>query len=167
MKQSEAAKRARLRAGMSSGELSKRTGIAPATIYAIEHSTREYNSSIQTIKILADALGVSLDEYTGHEVVRREFDYEKICGCYKKYCMEEPTLLTALESKRWRAVLRDYKNARKPNSSYLKALGADLIGYIAYNRKGVLCFYLYTPSEKLVVPISELPMYVWIGDLVE
>lgn len=49
-------------------ELAARSGVSAKTIYALEGG---YNGgNIGTIELLADALGLSLDEYTGHEVKR-------------------------------------------------------------------------------------------------
>lgn len=49
-------------------ELSARSGVSVKTIYALEGGYNDGN--INTIELLADALGLSLDEYTGHEVKR-------------------------------------------------------------------------------------------------
>lgn len=70
MTQGEHMRRARKRMGLSIDNLSMMTGIAPATIGALERGTNR-SGTIYTIGRLADALGLSIDEYVGHEVVKR------------------------------------------------------------------------------------------------
>ena len=64
MNYGENAKRARIRAGMTIKELSEITDIAPNTIIGFEKG--RIDAKISTVEILADALGISIDEYTGH-----------------------------------------------------------------------------------------------------
>lgn len=52
-------------AGLSLRELAEMTGVTFTTIHRLEMGYHEGN--IVTIEILADALGVSIDEYIGHE----------------------------------------------------------------------------------------------------
>lgn len=67
MTQGEHMRRARKRRGLSIENLSRMTGIGPTTIGALERGTNR-SGTIYTIGTLADALGLSIDEYVGHEV---------------------------------------------------------------------------------------------------
>lgn len=62
----EATRAARERAGLSIGELSRKSGVSPTTIGTIESDHSE--PKLVTIEILADVLGISIDEYVGHQV---------------------------------------------------------------------------------------------------
>ena len=68
----EAARKCRQEAGLSIAQLAKFSGISYAMICYIEEDKR--NPSVVTAEALADTLGVSLDEYVGHKVVRRSND---------------------------------------------------------------------------------------------
>jgi len=70
MTRGEAMRAARERAGLSVRALAKRADIAFMTVYRLEKEN--HNGSITTIELLADALGISIDEYTGHEVVSHD-----------------------------------------------------------------------------------------------
>ena len=59
-------RRARERAGLRRYELARLSGISTNTISNIEHDNR--HGGIDTITILADALGISIDDYVGHKV---------------------------------------------------------------------------------------------------
>lgn len=61
---------ARRKAGLSQADLADLSGIARVTIGRIECGS--HVGYISTIEILADTLGISIDEYIGHEVVRKE-----------------------------------------------------------------------------------------------
>ena len=58
----------RERAGLSQYELADLSGVTQKTIYALEHDKN--NGSVTTVELLADALGLSIDEYVGHEVIK-------------------------------------------------------------------------------------------------
>jgi len=58
-------RRAREAAGLTLRELAERSGVAFSHIGALERDARCGN--IVTVELLADALGLSIDEYTGHE----------------------------------------------------------------------------------------------------
>lgn len=63
---SEATRRARERKGMSRKRLSELSGIHVDVIQDIEHG--HSNPRLSTVELLADALGLSIDEYVGHNV---------------------------------------------------------------------------------------------------
>ena len=58
----------RERAGLSQYELADLSGVTQKTIWALEHDKN--NGSVTTVELLADALGLSIDEYVGHKVVK-------------------------------------------------------------------------------------------------
>ena len=58
----------RERAGLSQYELAELSGVTQKTIYALEHDKN--NGSVTTVELLADALGLSIDEYVGHKVTK-------------------------------------------------------------------------------------------------
>ena len=55
--------------GLTQPELAKLSGISQVTISALEIG-RNSGGNLDTIELLADALGLSIDEYVGHEVVK-------------------------------------------------------------------------------------------------
>ena len=57
---------ARKRAGLTQEQLALLSGLPRVTIARLE--CRDRNGRIDTIEILADALGISLDEYVGRSV---------------------------------------------------------------------------------------------------
>ena len=59
----------RERAGLTQPELAKLSGISQVTISALEIG-RNSGGNLDTIELLADALGLSIDEYVGHEVIK-------------------------------------------------------------------------------------------------
>ena len=59
----------RERAGLSQSELARLSGISQVTISALEIG-RNSGGNLDTIELLADALGLSIDEYVGHEVIK-------------------------------------------------------------------------------------------------
>ena len=61
-------KQARLKAGLTQRALSKISGIHQQTINALENSYVQ--GTISTIETLADAIGISVDEYIGHVVTK-------------------------------------------------------------------------------------------------
>lgn len=68
MTRGETMRAARERAGLSLRGLAKRAGVCYMTIKRTEDD--ETSCSLTTAELLADALGLSLDEYTGHKVRR-------------------------------------------------------------------------------------------------
>ena len=64
MEAGKCAKKARKRVDMTIEELSKLTGISKNTIGRFERG--EAIPRYDTVEILADALGIRIDEYTGH-----------------------------------------------------------------------------------------------------
>lgn len=79
MTRGEYMRRARERAGLTIIQLSKLAGISADCIGQYE---RERNiPHVDSVELLADALGLSIDEYTGHQVVRRQRRYVRgTCG---------------------------------------------------------------------------------------
>ena len=55
--------------GLSQLELAKLSGIHQVAISALEKG-RNSGGNVDTIELLADALGLSIDEYVGHKVVK-------------------------------------------------------------------------------------------------
>ena len=55
--------------GLSQLELAELSGIHQVTISALEIG-RNSGGNLDTIELLADALGLSIDEYVGHEVIK-------------------------------------------------------------------------------------------------
>lgn len=66
MTRGEAMREARICAEMTVLQLAKKSGIAPQAIYRLEKD--ESGGTVTVVEALADALGVSIDEYIGHEV---------------------------------------------------------------------------------------------------
>ena len=62
----EAMKRAREKAGLTQGQLSKISGVFSQNISKYELG--QALPRVDTAEFLADALGISIDEYIGHEV---------------------------------------------------------------------------------------------------
>ncbi len=54
--------------GLTIIQLSNASGIAVNTISSLERNNR-YGGWLITVEILADTLGLSIDEYVGHKVV--------------------------------------------------------------------------------------------------
>ena len=54
--------------GLTQYELAELSGVTQRTICALEHDRN--NGSVTTVELLADALGLSIDEYVGHKVVK-------------------------------------------------------------------------------------------------
>lgn len=65
----ESMRKARVEAGLSIVELSNLSGVSQSNICLLEHD--HHSGVLSTIEMLADALGLSIDEYVGHEVVKR------------------------------------------------------------------------------------------------
>lgn len=63
-------RKARLNAGLSIVRLAEISGIAQTTISSLERKSLR-GGWIDTIETLADALGLSIDEYVGHKVVTK------------------------------------------------------------------------------------------------
>ena len=55
--------------GLTQPELAKLSGISQVTISALEIG-RNSGGNLDTIELLADALGLSIDAYVGHEVIK-------------------------------------------------------------------------------------------------
>lgn len=51
--------------GLSQLELAELSGVTQKTIWALENNKN--NGSVTTVELLSDALGLSIDEYVGHE----------------------------------------------------------------------------------------------------
>ena len=61
--------------GLSQRELANRAGISQAAICSLEIG-KNSGGNLSTIEILADVLGLSIDEYVGHRVVRHNLKKE-------------------------------------------------------------------------------------------
>lgn len=59
---------ARRAAGMRIVDLAKASGLSYATIHSMENDLR--NPSLVSIECCADALGISIDAYIGHTIVK-------------------------------------------------------------------------------------------------
>ena len=70
MTRGEYMRKARMGAGLSIVRLAEISGIAQTTISSLERKSLR-GGWIDTIEILADALGLSIDEYVGHKVVTK------------------------------------------------------------------------------------------------
>ena len=57
--------------GLTQPELAKLSGISQVTISALEIG-RNSGGNLDTIELLADALGLSIDEYVGHKVIKHK-----------------------------------------------------------------------------------------------
>lgn len=68
MTRGEYMRHARNRAGMSIRQLSMLSGVPTGTISLLENNTSR-SGRIDTLELLADALGISIDEYIGHKVM--------------------------------------------------------------------------------------------------
>ena len=73
--QGEYMRKARKDAGLSIGDLARASGISRETISALERNVNRFGT-IYTISKLADALGLSIDEYVGHEVVKHDSEVD-------------------------------------------------------------------------------------------
>ena len=69
MTRGEIMRKWREKRGLSQCELAKLSGISQVTISALEKG-RNSGGNLDTIELLADALGLSIDEYVGHEVIK-------------------------------------------------------------------------------------------------
>ena len=54
--------------GLTQYELAELSGVTQRTICALEHDRN--NGSVTTVELLADALGLSIDEYVGHKIIK-------------------------------------------------------------------------------------------------
>ena len=70
MTRGEYARQARKNARLSQKELEKISGVPWYAIHRIESD--KGTPKIDHIELLADALGLSIDEYIGHEVIRKD-----------------------------------------------------------------------------------------------
>lgn len=98
--QGAAMRRARQRAGLSLRKLSARAGVTRQAISLLERGRREGN--ISTVVLLADALGLSLDEYLGRVPPKRkmtETEALEICKTalrvFAAECLSETEALPA------------------------------------------------------------------------
>ena len=57
--------------GLSQIELARLSGISQVTISALEKG-RNSGGNLDTLELLADALGLSIDEYVGHKVIKHK-----------------------------------------------------------------------------------------------
>lgn len=62
----EAMRSARQKAGLTIEKLANITGIGVVSLHNYE--TEKHMPKIDTVEMLADTLGISIDEYIGHEV---------------------------------------------------------------------------------------------------
>ena len=69
MTRGETMRKWRERAGLSQCELAELSGISQVTISALEKGQNS-GGNLDTIELLADALGLSIDAYVGHKVVK-------------------------------------------------------------------------------------------------
>ena len=69
MTRGETMRKWREKRGLTQPELAKLSGISQVTISALEIG-RNSGGNLDTIELLADALGLSIDEYVGHEVIK-------------------------------------------------------------------------------------------------
>ena len=60
---------ARRIAGLRIADLAKASGVSYATIWNMENDLR--NPSLVSVECCADALGLSIDVYIGHEAIKR------------------------------------------------------------------------------------------------
>lgn len=67
MTKGEYIREAREKAGLSRRELARRCGLSHCTIVCLEKGTRE--GRIDTAELIADVLGISIDELIGHKVI--------------------------------------------------------------------------------------------------
>lgn len=65
MTRGEYMRKARQRAGLTIRQLATLSGVSANAIGGLERS-RRISGQYMTIEVLADALGLSIDEYTGH-----------------------------------------------------------------------------------------------------
>ena len=69
MTRGEIMRKWREKRGLSQCELAKLSGISQVTISALEIG-RNSGGNLDTIELLADALGLSIDEYVGHKIIK-------------------------------------------------------------------------------------------------
>lgn len=69
MTRGETMRKWREKRGLSQLELAELSGISQVTISALEKG-RNSGGNLDTIELLADALGLSIDAYVGHEVIK-------------------------------------------------------------------------------------------------
>lgn len=62
-------RRARRAAGLRMVDLARLSGVSYATIQSMESDLR--NPSLVSVECCADALGISIDTYIGHEIIKR------------------------------------------------------------------------------------------------
>ena len=70
MTRAEHMREAREKAGLTLRKLGEMSGVWYVTIGRLERGER--NGNLSTVELLADALGISIDEYVGHTVKRKE-----------------------------------------------------------------------------------------------
>lgn len=68
MTRGETMRKWRVKSGLNQYELAELSGVTQKTIWALEHDKN--NGSVTTVELLADAFGLSIDEYVGHKVVK-------------------------------------------------------------------------------------------------
>ena len=68
MTRGEIMRKWRLKRGLTQPELADLSSVTQKTIWALEHDKN--NGSVTTAELLADALGLSIDAYVGHKVVK-------------------------------------------------------------------------------------------------
>ena len=68
MTRGQTMKKWREKSGLSQYELADLSSVTQKTIWALENDKN--NGSVTTVELLADALGLSIDEYVGHKAVK-------------------------------------------------------------------------------------------------
>jgi transcriptional regulator with XRE-family HTH domain len=86
----KAMRRAREKAGLTQNELSAITGVRAASISQYENDV--YLPRVDMAEILADSLGISIDEYIGHNVSE---DFEPDVEAFKR--MQQITRVRAFK----------------------------------------------------------------------
>lgn len=91
MTRGEAMRAARKKAGLSLRALGMRSGVPHKTICCLEKGHRQ--GQISTIELLADSLGISIDEYVGHKIAKPEvgirLEHESESNTYLVYAGEK------------------------------------------------------------------------------
>lgn len=70
MTRGETMRKWREKRGLSQYDLAELSGVTQKTIWALENNKN--NGSVTTVELLADALGLSIDEYVGHKVIKHK-----------------------------------------------------------------------------------------------
>lgn len=68
----ESMREARIKRGLSRSELGDISGVDPNTIRVIEMGYQKIGPRLDTVILIADGLGISIDELIGREVPKEE-----------------------------------------------------------------------------------------------